>query len=801
MLSACSPAQIPDFTLGLTPVNLSLTQGASADLSVNLERLGGFTSPVQISVNGLPSGVTATPATLTLSSNTSSAVLTLTASGTAVVGLSSLTFSVSGGGITKNTALALTTKKPDPDFSFTVSASSSSVVQGAGAMLTMKVTKLAGFSDAVQFDLKDPPSGLTATPVTAGCAGGSACLSLSAAPGRAPGLSTLSVRGSAGTVQHLMTLDLTVTKSTAVTVSSLMATPQTGVAPLQSSFVWVASGRSGHALTCGLDVNGDGKSDYALGSCTSGTQAHTYTAPGTFRATLTVTDDQGYSDTKTLLLNPVDPNTTDLFFTRIEWGQSILKPDLRLVAGKSAILRAFVTASHPGLGGVTVRATGWVNGAVIGSLDLTAPATVPTLDSESDLNGNYWGVLPVAWIKPGLEVKLEIDPAHAVAEVNEDNNAFSVTPEVGAGNKLFLTMVPVVMKGVTPAAPDLAALKAGLMAYWPFADVNISLHAPYTATGTTSSQVLSEVTSLRSSEGSKRYYYGFYGAGGGIGWVGLPAAAGDPSLRVMAHELGHNFGQWHAPCGNPSDVDLNFPYADGGIGSWGFDPRNNTVLNPTKYKDVMGYCNTLWVSDYMYHRVQTFLEQSPPQALVTAPPTDQLLVSGNIVNGQITLEPLQRITAQPATPQPGLYRLHLEGSSGISDVDFDAAIVTHEDGSGRAINDRHFSFTLPDPGEIERLEIRGFGVTPLFRVVKPGLKPQSIGAKLSLQRSPGRVTLRWDAVAFPSLSLAHIATNGERTTLALNRTGGNASLETGDLPAGEFEVSLSDGINGFKQRF
>ena len=511
----------------------------------------------------------------------------------------------------------------------------------------------------------------------------------------------------------------------------------------------------------------------------------------------------------TLALTVTPPNSAlpDLFVKRLEWGQSVLKADLRLVPGKAAVLRAFLNATQAGIAGVTVRATALVNGATVGTLDLTAPASVPTTDTATDLASTYWGVLPKEWVKAGLEVRLEVDANRSVAESDEGNNLQTLKPTVGTGNKLFLTMVPLIADGKSPPPFDAAAaasLKTSLMLYWPLADVDIQIRAPYTvkSAGSDWGAVLGEVTTLRDTDKSNRYYYGYYSIGGGIGWVGDAAAAGSLNLKTIAHELGHNFGQYHAPCGNPSGVDANYPYPGGSIGSWGIDPRTNTLVDPAKYKDVMGYCGTNWVSDYMYRRAQLFLEQYPSLAAdAGGPATDLLLVSGTVKDGQITLEPMQRISGVMSAPRTGLYNLTLETASGVKQVAFDLRTATHEDGTGQVVQNGQFSFTLPDPGSISSATVSGYGVASVQQSARvTSARAQSV-KPMTVQRSGSSVTVTWDAQAYSSLSVAHIAPDGTRTTLALGLTGGSATLELGALGTGQFEVSASDGLNGFKQRF
>ncbi len=49
-------------------------------------------------------------------------------------------------------------------------------------------------------------------------------------------------------------------------------------------------------------------------------------------------------------------------------------------------------------------------------------------------------------------------------------------------------------------------------------------------------------------------------------------------------------------------IDRNFPHADGGIGEWGLDIRTvpPRLQSPTSRKDLMGYCNPQWISDYTF---------------------------------------------------------------------------------------------------------------------------------------------------------------------------------------------------------
>jgi Peptidase M66 len=501
-----------------------------------------------------------------------------------------------------------------------------------------------------------------------------------------------------------------------------------------------------------------------------------------------------------------DPSRPDLFIKRTEWGQSVLKSNLRLVPGKPALLLAYVNATQAGISGIKVRATVTANGATLGTLDLTAPAKIPTTDSATDLTNTYWSLLPKDWIRPGLEAKLEVDAGRSLKESNEANNAQVLKPTVGAGSKLYLTMVPIIVGGkpaMTLTAAAVAEIRTGLMALWPLVDVDIKMRAPYTV----KTDVMNELTALRDADNSKRYYYGFYDFGGGYTWVSHPVAAGYPNLRVIAHELGHDFGQLHAPCGNPTQVDADYPYKTGNIGSWGFDQDKKSLIDPAKYNDVMGYCDTFWTSDYMYGKAQLFLEKNPstdPAPTPAKTAAGMLLVSGSLQDGQMTLEPIQRISGVASAPEAGLYNLRLETASGTQQVSFDLRRANHEDGTGKIIDNAQFSFTMLDPGNITKLTITENNVVKLEQRTAGMLSRQSVQAgvkPISVKRSGPSMTVTWDEMAYSSVAVAHIAPDGTRTTLALGLTGGTSTLELGALGAGQFEVSASDGLNGIKQRF
>jgi hypothetical protein len=214
---------------------------------------------------------------------------------------------------------------------------------------------------------------------------------------------------------------------------------------------------------------------------------------------------------------------------------------------------------------------------------------------------------------------------------------------------------------------------------YPAAVVEITVRDPWPwsgvidASGNGMFQLLQALGQLRGTDQADPdlYYYaafdpaGSFGAfcpGGctsGLSTLGAPTSVGigyggGPAEDTAIHEVGHAHGLNHAPsqsCGqSPSGVDPNFPYPNGSIGVWGYDPFTPQMIDPNKYKDMMSYCDPKWISDYHYGKI--FLRTrsdnkyfndwmaGPTRGIRYAPaPIEALGVSSVRVNGAATREP------------------------------------------------------------------------------------------------------------------------------------------------------------------
>lgn len=400
-----------------------------------------------------------------------------------------------------------------------------------------------------------------------------------------------------------------------------------------------------------------------------------------------------------------------------------------LVAGKDAYLRVFVVANAANTAAPAVRVQLLHNGTV--DQTLTIPATlsaVPTGVDQASL-GNSWNVkIPAATIQPGLQILAEVDPANAVAESNEGDNQFPVsgtprTLQVGALQPFKIRFVPIVQasNGSTGNvnASNIESYLTMTRKIHPVSAIDADLRAPYTVNGlgfdpqgNTWQAAVSELDAVQKSEGSGRFYYGVvhtdYNGGGVVGIAaGIPASAAlgwdrfpDAPITV-AHEIGHDWGRRHAPCGGAGGADPSYPYPIGLIGVYGLDVETLELKTPSGNTDIMGYCDVkFWISDYTYSAIFNYRVANPNASIRPKVPT--LMVWGRIENGVPRLEPSFQVNTVPSAPEtPGPYRIEALDSVGREVFSYSFSADAMPDVPG---DFRHFAFAVPaSPADVARI--------------------------------------------------------------------------------------------------
>ena len=504
--------------------------------------------------------------------------------------------------------------------------------------------------------------------------------------------------------------------------------------------------------------------------------------------------------------------------------QSVQRRDgsIPLIRGRDGFLRIFGRANVSNGAVVPVRVRFFMNGAQVNEVTLPAGSSSVAHDIDEGSLQKSWNV-PVSgsMIQPGLSVLAEIDPGNVVAEVSEGDNRF---PASGTPRAMNVVSAPVFSVRFVPIRTDSTNLTGNVteankhqfmtvaQKIHPIPGYDADVRAiPYTTTApplqsgndnSAWSTILSEINALRIAEGSTRYYYGVVGttynsgvAGIGyvpgraaLGWDKLPSAAG-----VLAHEIGHNWGRRHAPCGGVGNPDPQYPHGGGLIGAFGFDVASGTVQNASTQTDIMGYCNNQWISDYTYlgilnHRgseAGNGTAEGQAEAVVVGDAQPSLLVWGRIVDGTVILEPAFELVTRPAMPAgSGPYTIEgIDASGGrVFSISFAGDPVADSEKG-----ERQFAFAIPLSAD------RASRLTTVRAVGQGGGARQGTAAQAAPEAVPtaqafagDRVRVRWNARNHPML-LVRDAESGEVLSFA---RGGEVTVKTRDR---ELELVVSAG--------
>lgn len=364
---------------------VSVEQGTSAATSVTVNEVG-LSTPVALTVSGLPSGVTASfnPATVTGSAGST---LTFTASNTATVGPATVTIKGTSGSTTATTTLTLNVTA-EPNFTISASPTAVTVPPGTSVNSTITIGYVGGLTGSVAVSASGLPSGVQAnfSPSSVNT-GGTISVSFFAQTGTAAGTTNVTITGVDGSITHAVTIAVTIPGSTGFTLSP------------SASTLSVTQGSSATDTITVTDVGGfTGSVTLAASGLPSGVTAAFGTNPTTSSSVLTLTASStatvgAFSVTVTGTSGSLSSSTTIGLTVNPKTGftLSASPTSLSVAQGSSGTDTITVTDVGGFTGSVTLAASGLPSGvtASFGTNPATSSSVLTLTASSTATTGSF----------------------------------------------------------------------------------------------------------------------------------------------------------------------------------------------------------------------------------------------------------------------------------------------------------------------------------------------------------------------------------------------------------------------------
>ena len=384
-----------------------------------------------------------------------------------------------------------------------------------------------------------------------------------------------------------------------------------------------------------------------------------------------------------------------------------------LVAGEKALLRVFPTTRQPAAVGIpAVRARFYVNGRETHVENIPGKSTpLPTEVDESSLSNSANAEIPGWVVQPGLEMVIEVDPegsldpALGVAKRIPETGRVAV--DVHEMPLFNLTLIPFIwsqtqdssivdLVTAMAADPENHEVLRDTRTLMPINGIDVEAHDPVVSTSNHASRLLAQTQAIKVLEGGTRYYMGVMhpplsSSAGGLAGRNLTAFCALGGGFCLAHEIGHNMGLSHAPCGNAGGPDPSFPSPAGAIGAWGYDFRDGgTLVRPATF-DLMSYCQPWWISDYHFSNALRF-RLTGESAATAAVGTSLLLWGGIDAEGAPFLAPAFVADAPASLPDSaGEHQITGRATGGGELFSLSFTMPPTADGDGSS----SFAFALP----------------------------------------------------------------------------------------------------------
>ena len=240
----------PDFSVSASPPSQNVAPGNSANYSVAVNAVNGFTGSVTFAASGLPAGATASfnPSSV---NGSGSSTMTVNTTSLTPTGTYPITITATSGTLQHTTQVSLIVRISD--FSLSVSPASRTIAQNTYASYSVTVIPQGGFSGVVSFAASGLPAGATASFNPASVTGsGTTSMLISCAGWTTPGNYTVTITATSGSIQRTTTVGLSVTGF------SISASPTSRTVSQGSSTTYTATvtDLNGYSATKTMSVTG-----------------------------------------------------------------------------------------------------------------------------------------------------------------------------------------------------------------------------------------------------------------------------------------------------------------------------------------------------------------------------------------------------------------------------------------------------------------------------------------------------------------------------------------------------------------
>lgn len=413
----------------------------------------------------------------------------------------------------------------------------------------------------------------------------------------------------------------------------------------------------------------------------------------------------GRADTALVLVTTTDtlPDDADIAITAAVWTQGVqnaagtipLIPD-----GRAAVLNVLLSATRD-IATPSVIVLRILDGAGNVVLSDTASVVVSSASPGGFAAPTVQFLVPASALQRGRRWEVVRDPRGVLADADAANDR---QPRAGAAllalydvPPLKIRLVPIVLTAHGNATGNVSSNNLDeymrlVRALLPHGPLGISIGTPLASarsfgaapTGGASlfwTGLLAEIDQARVADPTfaDAHWIGVvlppagfnFSTFGGFGYIPSSGSSYGPATRttalvsvgwfiresatreLVAHELGHNFGRRHAPCGTASSPDPSFPNLGGTVGefahdvnAWALGLAGAAAPIPTAIGDIMGYCTPVWISAYSYSGMLAFrgpvtVALGSPGAAATSLPRRirSLMVRGTVRSGVVAIEP------------------------------------------------------------------------------------------------------------------------------------------------------------------